>query len=825
MHCLKIYMVISKLCPILSVPVTDLYWLDQIQPEQHPLVGDSALYLSTLVQRGYPVVPGCVISAETFRNFLATVNWLEPLFEDLATSSLYLNVENPRQLQVIARQIRQTIETAPLPTDWIAELAQAVERLTHWGGAPSGKQAVILRPSLTLRQSAASIQSSPLIDPEVLGLLDCQVCWVEPDALANGLKQTWAELFRARNLLYWQRAHIPLHQINLAVLVQPLNSAVASGCLHIHHGIVELQAVRGLGATIAPGQTLPACYQMDVKTGAVSGQELPHQVLAYRVNDQCLSALPPLTLPAWEGVDPASPVQPYLLSDQQASQPVLGDLQFEQLVQLAQQLVTEFKGAISLEWMLYEVAENQVQFYLTQVIPYLSGLPPVSLEAMPLRSLTDPSGLPLQPAMVSGLAASPGQVVAQATVINTAHPPAALRPGTILVAPNFTPDWLPLLKFVAGVVADQGGMTSHGAIIARELGIPAVVGASGATQQIVTGDWLRIDGNQGRVYRTTAAELDQLTQATANLGESAPPTPSLLAPNRAATHTPQLMVSLSQPAVIAKAANLPVDGIGLLRSELMVLGILDQQHPTQWLRTGRRDELVDRWASQLSQFAVAFSPRPVFYRSLDLRSHEFRTLRGGEQPLETNPTLGVRGTFSYQLHPDLFQVELDALSAVIQSGYPNLRLLLPFVRTVEEFTFCRQRVEAAGLTQFPGFELWIMAEVPSVLFLLADYVAAGVEGIAIGTNDLTQLLLGVDRDQAVMATAFDEAHPAVLRAIAQLIQTAHTLGIPCSICGQLPVHHPELIEQFMQWGVTSLSVSVDAVTSTLQAMTQALNRD
>jgi pyruvate,water dikinase len=270
---------------------------------------------------------------------------------------------------------------------------------------------------------------------------------------------------------------------------------------------------------------------------------------------------------------------------------------------------------------------------------------------------------------------------------------------------------------------------------------------------------------------------------------------------------------------------MPVDGVGLLRSELMLLEVLQGQHPQRWLQQQREDELREILVQQLCQFAKAFAPRPVFYRSLDLRSHEFQYLVGGSlaHP-EANPMLGMRGTFSYVSNPALFDLELAALVQVQQSGYTNIRLLLPFVRTVEEFSFCRRRVEQAGLSQSPQFQLWIVAEVPSVIFLLPDYVKAGVQGISIGTNDLTQLLLGVDRDQAQMAAAFDERHPAVTQAIAQLIQMAKQAGIPCCICGQAPAQYPELIEQLVQWGIPSISVELDAVERTYHAIARAEQR-
>ena len=271
-----------------------------------------------------------------------------------------------------------------------------------------------------------------------------------------------------------------------------------------------------------------------------------------------------------------------------------------------------------------------------------------------------------------------------------------------------------------------------------------------------------------------------------------------------------------------------MDGVGLLRSELMGLNVLAGQHPKAWIEQGRRAELVELWQDIISQFARAFAPRPIFYRSLDWRSHEFPSLSFGYEPsmshTATNPLLGQRGAFSYVKDASIFDLELEALAAMQQSGYTNIHLLLPFVRTVEEFSFCRRRVEQAGLTNVAQFQLWIMAEVPSILFLLPEFVKAGVQGISIGTNDLTQLLLGVDRDEGELAAAFDERHPVVMQAIAQIIEMARTAQIPCSICGQAPVRYPELIDSLVRWGITSISVEPEAVEQTYTAIARAEQR-
>jgi pyruvate, water dikinase len=797
------------------VSVSNLYWLHQIQPEQRPSVGDQAVHLSVLAQQGYPVLPGFVVSATMLREFLATINWLEPLFADLANSTLYLNVENARQLQAIAREIRQTIEHAPLPTAWIAQLAAAVQQFGPLI-PPGDDLALRLRTSLSLR-SLTGPQFASTIVPEAASLLTSQVCWADPESLAIGLKQTWAELFRARNLLYWQRSHIVLPQLNFAVLVQPLIPAAASGSLQIDHEQIAIHVTPGLGMAIERDEVIPDVYHFDRQSHQVQAELLQPQTLVYQVRAHrtALGSAIGLAGPLPE----VSPVQTDILNEPPSQPAALATADLAQLRQIAQQLMQDFDLTLRAEWSRCPHLPIAQQLLLTQFTPHTPAILPLLLPKYNSSSRETPADLPPSSDRTSGiiaigLAAAPGQVTAQATVMTDSQPLAAIPPESILVAKTFTPDWLPLLQQVVGVVAEQGGMTSHGAIIARELGIPAVVGADNSTQRIVTGDWLRLDGDRGHIYRVDAPPRPSSSYPVVGPDRIIP------VPPQGANTATQVMVSLSQPEALERAARLPVAGIGLLRSELMVLGFLGQQHPSQWLQQGRRTELVKQWAIHISKFAQAFAPRPVFYRSLDWRSHEFPTLLGA--PPTALTMLGVRGTLSYQLSPDLFEVELAALCQVYEAGYTNLRLILPFVRTVEEFSFCRHRVEQTGLLQVPNFELWIMAEVPSALFLLPEYVEAGVQGIAIGTNDLTQLMLGVDRDQSLLASAFDAAHPAVVRAILQLVQTATQLGIPCSICGQTPIQYPQLIAAFVQAGATAITVSSDGVDATLQAIAAAV---
>ncbi|MEH2158652.1 putative PEP-binding protein [Nostoc sp.] len=767
-----------------------LYWLDQIKLQDRAKVGDKAFHLSKIIQRGYPVMPGFVVSAEILRQFLENLNSSESLVADLPHSSLHLNVTNWRQLQQVASRLRQEILTATVPEQWISTIFQAAR---EWQTG-----CLILRPTLAVSTATPGMKN-------ISGLLESVFCQCEPEAIALALKRIWSQIFRARSLLYWQHSGINLQQINLAVLVQPVENAIASGLLRANPSGWEIEATWGLGIAIALGEVQPDIYYIQPETGVVLEQQLGNKMLAYGV-DAALGAFSQ-PLPNSVLTTDHTCLITYLLQEAQQKQYSLQEEYLQQIIALGTQLISELGKTFTIKWTFADQTTSG-KLYITQVSPSQSVIPHLHF--------------------IRGLGAAGGRVAATALVIiNPQHKPEHLPKGVILVIPAITPDWLPFLQQVGGIITEQGGLTSHAAILARELGISAVVNATSATTLIKTGERLLLDGDRGEVYRIKGDSKEEMERGREeNLLSSHYPNPK--APHPAVTsHLPmiatQLLVNLSQSTLIEQVQSLPVDGVGLLRSELMVLNILNGQHPNSWILSGRQAELLELWSEQIMQFARAFAPRPVFYRSLDWRSQDLPSLRDS---LESSPQsmLGERGTFSYLRNPAVFELELQALASVQQAGYTNVNLLLPFVRTVEEFVFCRRKVEQAFLTEVAQFQLWMMAEVPSVLFLLPEYVKAGVAGISIGTNDLTQLLLGVDREQGQLAKVFNERHPAVMSAIAQLIQMAKSADIPCSICGQAPALYPEIIDKLVEWGITSISVEPEAVERTYQAIARAEQR-
>ena len=276
----------------------------------------------------------------------------------------------------------------------------------------------------------------------------------------------------------------------------------------------------------------------------------------------------------------------------------------------------------------------------------------------------------------------------------------------------------------------------------------------------------------------------------------------------------RVYVNLADPELADVVAARQVDGVGLLRAEFIIRNSIGV-HPMYALQQGRGQEWTDKLASGLEKFCAPFYPRPVVYRTTDFKTNEYRHLEGGRffEGEEENPMLGYRGSSRYVQEQEALSLEVEAIKKVLQQ-YDNLYVMIPFVRTPEEMANVKQVLESQGLKQDDGLKLWMMVEVPSNVILMEQFLNVGIDGISIGSNDLTQLVLGVDRDNEKLANLFDERNPAVLWALERAITTARDRAVTSSICGQAPSFYPELTEKLVQWGITSISVSPDMIDHT-----------
>ncbi|HIH30419.1 TPA: phosphoenolpyruvate synthase [Candidatus Micrarchaeota archaeon] len=357
----------------------------------------------------------------------------------------------------------------------------------------------------------------------------------------------------------------------------------------------------------------------------------------------------------------------------------------------------------------------------------------------------------------------------------------------------------------------------HAAIVSREMGIPCIVGTKNGTAALREGQFITVDASRGIVYDGDMSLGGEKKDEAGAPGTAAPMSSFSIVP----TGT-KIYVNLAEVDLADKVSRLPCDGVGLLRAEFMIGDI--GEHPKKILKEGRGQEFTDKLAEKLRVFASAFHPRPVVYRATDFKTNEYRNLRGGEEyePQEANPMMGWRGCGRYITEPEVFSLELNAIKKVREEyGMKNLWLMLPFVRRIGEIRAIREMLKEHGLHRTLDFKLWIMVEVPSTVFLIDQFCQEGIDGVSIGSNDLTQLILGIDRDNATLAEGFDERNQAVLRAIERVVKVCAEYNVTCSICGQAPSVYPDFAEKLVEFGITSMSVNPDAVERTRRVVASA----
>ncbi|MBS7613203.1 phosphoenolpyruvate synthase, partial [Candidatus Bathyarchaeota archaeon] len=423
--------------------------------------------------------------------------------------------------------------------------------------------------------------------------------------------------------------------------------------------------------------------------------------------------------------------------------------------------------------------------------------------------------------ILKGLPASPGIYAGKVKVaLDNQEAAKVMEKGDVLVTKMTNPDWVPYMRMAGAIVTDDGGMTCHAAIVSRELGIPCIVGSKEATKVLRSGSYYTIDATSGIVYEGIVESLVKPTPKAAPTAAAE----AVMALPQWAVYPPvtatKIYVNLSIPDVAERVFNEShPDGVGLLRAEHLMLSV--GKHPRLLIEEGGAGKMVDAFAEGIRKVAQVFFPRPIVYRFLDFKPDEFLALPGGEKyekeagHVGPNPLIGYRGAFRYIKEPDIFRLECQAIKKVREEyGLKNVWVMVPFVRTVEEFNNCLKIMEEEGLRKGPDFRVWIMVEVPSTVLLIDKFIEAGIDGVSFGTNDLTMLILGIDRDDASVQEIYDERNLAVLRALSHVIRLCRERNVTTSICGQAPSNYPEIVEFLVKEGATSLSVNPDKVIET-----------
>lgn len=759
-----------------------LVWFAEVTKSDIPLVGGKGANLGEMSRAHLPVPPGFIVTSQAYFNFVKA----KGIDAYIRKWTKGLDPEDSKKLNKIASELQKAMRSFQLPSALVKEIEKAYEEM-HQGP-------VAVRSSATaedLPGNSFAGQQATFLNVE------------GKTALIKAIRECWASLFEARAIYYRTVNKFDHLKVGIAVPVQRMVQSEVSGIMFTVDPVdsdtskIVIDAGLGLGEAIVSGSVTPDHYVVAKDGFKIVSKEIGAQDWQIIRNR--------------EGKDVHKK-----LTDEQKKVQKLTDEQIVALAKIGQEVEDHYGEPQDTEWALeggtiYMVQARPVTT-LKESAQEPSANPPATVAANNQPAAESAStDLSKAEVVLSGAAASVGTKSGPVKVIHSPKEIDKVLPGDVLVTEMTSPDYVPAMKRAAAIVTDTGGRTSHAAIVSRELGIPCVVGSGTATAVLKTGQVVTVDGTSGKVYKGKVAVAAATTPAPTVVGRATGQQAVLSVPVTAT----KVYLNLAEPDKAEEYSQLPVDGVGLLRAEFIIAGI--GEHPQAMMARGASKEYVQKLAAGISTIAQAFHPRPVVYRFTDFKSNEYKSLKGGEkyeQP-ENNPMIGFRGASRYIAQPDEFALEIEAIKQIRDGmDLKNLHVMIPFVRTVDEFRKVRDLIHQNGLRQSPDFKLWIMCEVPSVVLELERYIEEGIDGVSIGSNDLTQLTLGIDRDSAKLASEFDERYPAVLNSILHVVRTCRKHHITCSICGQAPSVYPEITEAMVRAGTTSVSVAPDVALST-----------
>ncbi|ADQ67963.1 phosphoenolpyruvate synthase [Halogeometricum borinquense DSM 11551] len=741
-------------------------WLDDVRADDLGTVGGKGASLGELTSAGLPVPTGFVVTAGTYRSFIEDAGIDEELFD-----AVDVDHEDSAALKEAHERAHELIMETPVPESVGEEILAAYDEV----GESDDEAFVAVRSSAT---------AEDLPDASFAGQQETFLN-VQKDDLIHRVKECWASLFSQRAIYYRNRKGFPHHEVDIAVVVQEMVDAEKSGVMFTSHPStgeprIIIEAAWGLGEAVVSGSVSPDNYVVDRDSGEVETATVADKKVMMVKDSE-----------TGETVERD-------VEDDKRSARVLDEDEIARLVELGERVEDHYGEPQDVEWAIYED-----DVYMLQSRP-ITTISDDEKDAATQEAAGDGGAESGQMAaksgdmLLRGLGASPGIAAGNARIVTKLDHLDQVSDGDIIVTEMTMPDMVPAMKRASGIVTDEGGMTSHAAIVSRELGVPAVVGTGSATREIEEGQPITIDGDKGTV--SEGAELKE--EQREPIEEARPKTPV-----KPMTAT-EVKVNVSIPEAAERAAATGADGVGLLRIEHMVLSL--GKTPDKYIADNGERAYVEELVEGIRGVAEEFYPRPVRVRSLDAPTDEFRQLEGGEdEPREHNPMLGYRGIRRSLDKPELFKHELEAFRRLFEMGYDNVEMMFPLVNDAEDVLRTKELMQGAGID--PEKREWgVMIETPASALSVEEMADAGLDFVSFGTNDLTQYTLAVDRNNENVAGRFDELHPAVLKLIGDTIETCREVGVKTSICGQA-ASKPQMVQFLVNEGISSISANIDAV--------------
>jgi len=725
--------------------------------------GGKGANLAVMYNLGLPVPNAFVVTSNAYKTFLEKTQIKVSIFDILKKT----DIDDSEQLQKNTKKIRKIIENAKIPSRIREEIREAYKKLSKEFNEK--KEWVVARSSATAEDlPGASFAGQQLTVLNIKG---------EEDVI-NSVKKCWASLFTARSTFYRENKGFSHEKVLIAVPIQKqLNSDTAGVGFTVDPSTgkrdrVVIEGSWGQGETVVSGSVTPDKYIIDKRTGEILEKKI-NKKMEMRVLNPKKGGLIHKKVPK-----------------KKQKEQCLTEYELLQLYRLALKLEDHYKRPQDFEWAVEDGKAYLVQTRPITVIYEESDGEDVDTKKAPV---------------LRGIPASPGVASGKVKIIKNPSEINQIKEGDVLVTTMTNPDYVPAMKRATAIITDEGGQTSHASIVSRELGTPCIVGTEDATKVLKKGEYVTIDGDDGLVF--TGKLKAKIKKKIKYKDEK--------------TKT-KIYMNLGEPDLAERHKDSNCDGIGLFRAEFMAAEVGD--HPKFLIENDGGKKFVKIFSEGIRKVAKAFHPRPVVYRALDFKTNEYADLEGGDkyEPEENNPMIGWRGASRYITEPEIFKLELEAIKKIRDEGFDNLHLMIPFVRTPWELRQIKMDVEEMGLLEDKKFKLWMMVEVPSSVLLIEEFIKEGIDGVSVGSNDLTQLVLGVDRDSSTLSKRwFYELDPAVLWCLKRVVKKCKKHDVTSSICGQAPSFYPELTKKLVDWGITSISVNPDVVDKTRHIVAQA----
>lgn len=751
---------------------TYIKWFDEISKQDVSIVGGKGANLGELTHLNLPVPPGFCISSRAYEEFIEFAKLNEFVKSLMST----VDVEDVDSLFDASEAIQNRI----IESEFFEQLEQEIISAYRKFSSNLG----IINPRVAVRSSATA---EDLPDASFAGQQETYLHISGEKELLVHIKKCFASLWTSRAIYYREKQKYNHFDVALSVVIQKMVNSEKSGVMFTANPIslnkneMMINASYGLGEAVVSGMVTPDEYIIDKRT---------HEIISKNIASKNFMVVEKKDHVGTEKVN----IEDYL-GNEFVEKECLSKDEIRTLIERGIKVEKLYGSPQDTEWAF---DKDTKEFYF--------------LQSRPITTLKDEDEeeTEILNVLCKGLGASPGIGRGRVKLIKDVSEINLIEEGDILVTQMTNPDMVPAMKKVCAIVTDEGGRTCHAAIVSRELQIPCIVGTKNASKILHAKDFVTVDATHGIVYYGNV--LNEGTKKKETSNSITDELKTLLSPTTAT----KIYMNLGNPELIDKYKNLPIDGIGLMRIEFIFTNMIGA-HPMYLIKNGQENFMINQLAKGISKVAQAIYPKNCVVRMSDFRTNEFRNLTGGDEvePLESNPMIGWRGVSRYisSEYEKGFRLECRAILKVrTEYGLNNVIAMLPFVRTVEELKKVKEIMASEGLVQSKNFKIWIMAEVPAVV-LEAEKFAELVDGFSIGSNDLTQLIMGADRDSEVLSNMgyFDERNDAVKHALKILIDTCNKKGITCSICGQGPSQYPELARFLVECGITSISVNPDTV--------------